>query len=72
MAFDKDLRSLMQSLKKESRSLAARLLDDEQKRSKGDLGNNSAEAPIANYNPDDTLVSSQTAKGGLSGSTAGC
>jgi len=38
MAFDKDLRSLMQSLKKEARSLADRLLADDQKRSNGDLG----------------------------------
>ena len=32
MAFDKDLRSLMQSLKNEGRPLAARLLSDDQRR----------------------------------------
>jgi hypothetical protein len=57
MAFDKDLRSLMQSLKKESRPLADRLMGDDQERSRADLRNRSAVAPIADYDPDDAVVS---------------
>jgi hypothetical protein len=58
MAFDKDLRSLVQSLKKESRSLVDRLLSEDQKLSKGDLGDNSAEATIADHDADGTVASS--------------
>ena len=57
MAFDKDLRSLMQSLKKESRSLADRLLADDHKRRRDDLRAGSAEAPPADYDPDDIVTS---------------
>jgi hypothetical protein len=58
MAYDKDLRSLMQSLNQESRSLVARLLSDEEERSKGDLRAGSAEAPIAKHDSDNSVASS--------------
>jgi len=56
MAFDKDLRALLRSLKKESRPLAYRLLSEDQKRSKGDPSVGSSGDAIVDVIPEDAAL----------------